>query len=209
MGEDGIRIQLKDAMGEGGAVVGVNTADKDETIRGSLLSELEEVSLLERDEDQNNKPSEDTDIIISSLRAELAKSQQECVKLESKIEKFETEQRLHQEIEKERKRLVDEVTSLREQKATLEDKQTGTVRAMEAQIEELRKQVKYLEVENVRLVAGGDESISQLQTALKNTLSTNEGQCNKYLTPSSIFTIIYKMMGFFFRIEGKGGKFRG
>ena len=174
-GEGRVQKQLREAMGDGaeGASGAENT-----TVRGSLLSSLEEVSLDERDGDggaERRGGEADKEMLVSLLQSELDSSQEKCATLERKVEGLNTElKEICNERREKEGELAEEVSRLKAWNAALERERAVDAGLTGEELERLREKVKCLEEEKASLLAG-EQATSQLQLELKNTQIANEG----------------------------------
>lgn len=150
-----VQVQLQDAIRDEPIL-------ENDTIRGSLLSALEEVSLIEG--------TEESDMVVS-LRSELEASREKSIQLEGQLEQLVLKMKEERgEMKREREtaeRLQLELQSL---KATLEHEQGSAADT----IDKLRGEVRRLEEDNSRLQTQ-EQVTGQLQMELRDSQSINEG----------------------------------
>ena len=155
--EASVKVQLREAMGEGGESGGGRREESaDETIRGSLLSSLEEVSLEEEMDGggvRGRRRGKDESTVVAALQSQLAESREMRAKLESELVNMTVEvNRLREErgegVERERvavESLRAEVESLNSQLVALQREQVEGARQRE--VESLKREVETLEEE--------------------------------------------------------------
>ena len=161
-GEDeaSVKVQLREAMGDGGESGGGRRVESaDETIRGNLLSALEEVSLDEMDGggERRRRRGNDESTVVAALQSQLVESREMCAKLESELVKMTVEvNRLREEcgegVERERvavESLRAEVDSLNSQLAALQRERVEAGREVgrEREVGSLKREVETLEEE--------------------------------------------------------------
>lgn len=155
-----IQVQLQDAIRD-------DPVSENDTIRGSLLSALEEVSLIER-ADEGREESD----VVRSLRSELEASREKSIRLEGELEqlmlKMEEEQG---EMKRERETAEKLQLELQSLKAALEHEQGSAGDT----IDKLRGEVRRLEEDNSRLQTQ-EQVTRQLQAELRDSQSRNEGR---------------------------------
>lgn len=154
-----VQVQLQDAIRD-------EPVSENDTIRGSLLSALEEVSLIEGTDER----TEESDMVMS-LRSELEASREKSIQLEGQLEQLVLKMKEEQgEMKREREtaeRLQLELQSL---KAMLEHEQGSAADT----IDKLRGEVRRLEEDNSRLQTQ-EQVTGQLKMELRDSQSTNEG----------------------------------
>ena len=185
-GEASVKVQLREAMGEGeGGKSGGGRREEsaDETIRGSLLSALEEVSLDEMDgggERGRRRRENDQSTVVAALQSQLVESREMCAKLESELVKMTVEvNRLREEcgegVERERvavESLRAEVDSLNSQLAALQRERVEAAGAREREVGSLKREVETLEEEKRELRA----SRESLERRLSEAESSSQGE---------------------------------
>ena len=187
-GEASVKVQLREAMGEGeGGKSGGGRREEsaDETIRGNLLSALEEVSLDEMDgggERGRRRRENDQSTVVAALQSQLVESREMCAKLESELVKMTVEvNRLREEcgegVERERvavESLRAEVDSLNSQLAALQRERVEAGREVgrEREVGSLKREVETLEEEKRELRA----SRESLERRLSEAESSSQGE---------------------------------
>ena len=174
--EEEVKVQLREAMGEGG---GRRSESADETIRGSLLSALEEVSLEEVDGGVG-RGERGGGSVVSPLQSQLVESREKCVKLESELQKTVSElnqlrEGSREEVERERvmvETLTAKVDSLNSLVAVLQQERGEVETAKEREVETVKREVGRLEEEN-RQLRGGREAVER---KLSEAQSTSRGE---------------------------------
>ena len=164
---------------EGGAGSVVNS-----TLRGNLLSALEEVSLDERDSERDKEREESGEEAVSLLRAELEGSRERCGELERELNRLRSElkQQLEGRREKEAterggiERLQVELQSLKAEKTRLEQEMVSERQTMVAERGRLGEEVERAGELNARLQTQ-EQVLSQLRAELRDSQSSGEGEC--------------------------------
>ena len=133
--EASVKVQLREAMGDGGESGGGRRVESaDETIRGNLLSALEEVSLDEMDGggERRRRRGNDESTVVAALQSQLVESREMCAKLESELVK-----------------MTVEVNRLREECGEGVERERVAVESLRAEVDSLNSQLAALQRERV------------------------------------------------------------